>query len=112
MLCHNDNIDSGVLLHAMAYARIWCLVAPISVLGSVAELVDLAILDMRTPFLAVSLTKVFNVVFDVEFCVHPFWWGVSGAAVATADDNSCGIFYVGTDWEEDWEVEEGEWRVK
>lgn len=83
--------DSAIMLNeALQYARIRCLVAPLSVMGIIAQSAALASLDTWTPLLAVMIASFTNIVGDMALCVHPFQMGIKGAAIATAAASAIG----------------------
>lgn len=70
------------LLHlALHYARIRASVAPLAIMGMVAQSICLACLDTVTPAVAVAAASIVNVIGDIFLVPH---MGVVGAAVATA----------------------------
>ena len=70
---------------ALQYCRIRSLVAPLSILGMVAQSVCLACLDTTTPAMAVAVASLVNVLGDVALVPH---FGMVGAAAATAAASS------------------------
>ena len=68
---------------ALEYSQIRCAVAPLSILGMVAQSICLACLDTRTPAIAVAVASVVNVVGDL-YLVKVRGMGLAGAALATA----------------------------
>jgi Na+-driven multidrug efflux pump len=66
---------------ALSYAQIRSAVAPLAIMGMVAQSICLACLDTTTPAVAVAAASVVNIVGDV-LLVKPL--GIVGAAVATA----------------------------
>ena len=71
----------ALLQLALTYCQIRSLVAPLAILGMVAQSVCLACLDTTTPALAVAVASLVNVVGDVLLVPH---LGMQGAAIATA----------------------------
>ena len=70
------------LLHlGLQYACIRSAVAPLAIMGMVAQSICLACLDTLTPAVAVAMASIVNVVGDILLVPH---MGVVGAAVATA----------------------------
>lgn len=65
------------------YAKIRGVIAPLTIMGMIAQAVSLATLDMRTPALAVLAASIINVFGDV-FLVAKVGMGLRGAAIATA----------------------------
>jgi Na+-driven multidrug efflux pump len=78
---------SPELIHsALTYCRIRSLVAPLTILGMVAQSVCLACLDTRTPAVAVLIASIINVIGDLLLVPH---FGMGGAAAATAIASAC-----------------------
>jgi Na+-driven multidrug efflux pump len=71
---------------ALSYCRIRSLVAPLAILGMVAQSVCLACLDTRTPAIAVLIASVINVIGDMMLVPR---FGMGGAAAATAVASAC-----------------------
>lgn len=70
---------------ALQYCRIRSLVAPLSILGMVAQSVCLACLDTTTPAIAVAVASLVNVLGDLALVPQ---FGMVGAAAATAAASS------------------------
>jgi Na+-driven multidrug efflux pump len=70
---------------ALHYCQIRSLVAPLSILGMVAQSVCLASLDTATPAIAVAVASLVNVLGDLALVPH---FGMVGAAAATAAASS------------------------
>ena len=68
---------------ATQYSQIRCAVAPLAIMGMVAQAICLASLDTTTPALAVVVASLINVVGDL-YLVAGCGMGVHGAAIATA----------------------------
>jgi Na+-driven multidrug efflux pump len=66
---------------ALSYAQIRSAVAPLAIMGMVAQSICLACLDTKTPAVAVAAASVVNIVGDVLLVKA---LGIVGAAVATA----------------------------
>jgi Na+-driven multidrug efflux pump len=66
---------------AMEYCKIRSAVAPMAILGMVAQSICLASLDTFTPALAVAVASLVNVVGDLALVPK---WGIQGAGAATA----------------------------
>jgi Na+-driven multidrug efflux pump len=66
---------------ALEYSRIRCAVAPLSIVGMVAQSICLSVRDTTTPAVAVAVASIVNIVGD--FCLVPRM-GLTGAAIATA----------------------------
>ena len=75
------STSTQVLGLASQYCWIRGAVAPISIMGMIAQAFCLATLDTKTPAVAVVVATVLNVVGDLV--LTPFW-GMQGAALATA----------------------------
>ena len=65
------------------YAKIRGVIAPLTIMGMIAQAVSLATLDTRTPALAVLVATLINVFGDV-FLVAKVGMGLRGAALATS----------------------------
>jgi Na+-driven multidrug efflux pump len=72
---------SNIIPLATTYVKIRATVAPLAVMNFVAQSFCLAILDTKTPALAVAVASIVNIVGD--WILSPRW-GIQGAAVATA----------------------------
>ena len=78
--------SSPELIHlALQYCQIRSLVAPLAILGMVAQSVCLACLDTNTPVKAVVVASMVNVVGDIALVPY---FGMAGAAAATAAASS------------------------
>lgn len=66
---------------ALEYCQIRSIVAPLSIVGMVAQSICLASLDTKTPAIAVAVASIVNVVGDLALVPK---WGMQGASVATA----------------------------
>jgi len=77
------DLTKPIISSSWDYTKIRGIVAPITVMGMIAQSVSLATLDTRTPALAVVAATVINVVGDI-FLVAKCGMGLRGAAIATA----------------------------
>jgi Na+-driven multidrug efflux pump len=77
------DMTSSLVSSAWGYAKIRGLLAPLTVMGMVAQAVCLATLDTKTPALAVLAASIINVAGDI-LLVAKFKMGLAGAALATA----------------------------
>jgi Na+-driven multidrug efflux pump len=66
---------------ALEYCQIRSIVAPLAIVGMVAQSICLASLDTKTPAIAVAVASIVNVVGDLALVPK---WGMQGAGVATA----------------------------
>jgi Na+-driven multidrug efflux pump len=77
------DMTSSLISSAWNYAKIRGFLAPLTVMGMIAQAVCLATLDTKTPAIAVLVASIINVVGDV-LLVAKFKMGLVGAALATA----------------------------
>ena len=77
------DMTSNLISSAWNYTKIRGLLAPLTVMGMIAQAVCLATLDTRTPALAVVAASIINVVGDI-LLVAKYKMGLAGAAIATA----------------------------
>lgn len=82
-LVNGIDMTSGLVSSAWSYAKIRGFLAPLTVMGMVAQAVCLATLDTKTPALAVLAASIINIAGDI-LLVAKFKMGLSGAAWATA----------------------------
>ena len=80
-----DGMDLAKPIIALSwdYSKIRGVIAPLTIMGMIAQSVSLATLDMRTPALAVLAASIINVFGDVVL-VAKVGMGLRGAAIATA----------------------------
>lgn len=77
------DLTKPIIAFSWDYTKIRGLLAPLTVMGMIAQAVCLATLDTRTPALAVLAASIINIVGDV-FLVAKVGMGLRGAAMATA----------------------------
>ena len=77
------DMTSSLISSAWDYTKIRGLLAPLTVMGMIAQAVCLATLDTRTPALAVLAASLINVFGDI-LLVAKYKMGLIGAALATA----------------------------
>lgn len=77
------DLTKPVIDFAWDYTKIRGILAPLTIMGMIAQSVSLATLDTRTPALAVLVASIVNVVGDI-FLVAKVGMGLRGAAIATA----------------------------
>ncbi len=77
------DMTSSLIASSWDYAKIRGFLAPLTVMGMIAQAVCLATLDTKTPALAVIAASVINILGDV-LLVAKFKMGLRGAAIATA----------------------------
>ena len=77
------DMTTHLISSAWDYAKIRGFLAPLTVMGMIAQAVCLATLDTKTPALAVVVASVINVFGDL-FLVAKCKMGLRGAAIATA----------------------------
>lgn len=80
----------SLISSAFEYAKIRSVVAPLAIMGIMAQSAALASLDTFTPFLAVIVASITNIIGDYVLCIKPFQWGIRGAAIATASASTAG----------------------
>ncbi|GFH54490.1 hypothetical protein CTEN210_10966 [Chaetoceros tenuissimus] len=77
------DLTKPVINFSWDYTKIRGILAPLTIMGMIAQSVSLATLDTRTPALAVLVASIVNVVGDI-FLVAKVGMGLRGAAIATA----------------------------
>ena len=77
------DLTKPIVALSWDYAKIRGVIAPITIMGMIAQAVSLATLDTRTPALAVLVACIINVFGDI-FLVAKVGMGLRGAALATA----------------------------
>ena len=85
------DLTEQVISSSWDYAKIRGIVAPLTIMGMIAQAVSLATLDTRTPAVAVVVASVVNVLGDL-FLVAKLGMGVRGAAIATAAASAASSF--------------------
>jgi Na+-driven multidrug efflux pump len=77
------DLTKPIISYSWDYCKIRAIVAPLSIMGMIAQSVSLATLDTRTPAIAVLVAMIINVFGDI-FLVARCGMGIRGAAIATA----------------------------
>jgi Na+-driven multidrug efflux pump len=77
------DMTSSIISLSWDYTKIRGIIAPISIMGMIAQSVCLSTLDTKTPALAVLVATIVNVIGDV-ILVAKYNMGLRGAALATS----------------------------
>ncbi|MGN1033170.1 MAG: MATE family efflux transporter, partial [Intestinibacter sp.] len=86
------DTPNELLLHSLNYLKVLYLGIFVVMLYNMSACILRALGDGRTPFIALIISSIINVILDFIFILG-FDWGVEGAAVATVISQSIATFY-------------------